>query len=173
MSNISRDELIAHLTRHRNFAGLESDDLQVLLDIAKLERAEAGATIFSKGDPLEGGYVLVAGHIEQAENPYPHRTLHRQSFASGSLFGIGGFIQGWQSRLTCVAIEETTYLFIDRGAFLRQIDAGNGAAFRLVDALLDLYVKEVQAVNQHLDDIYNRPNETLEILRDTADAQNP
>jgi len=168
MTHMSREELTAQLTRHRNFAGLSPADFDALLDIAELRPLRDGETIFKLQEVLEGGYILVAGRIEQTELPWPGRTLRRQFFAPGSLFGLGGFIRGWPSHRDAVALEDSFVLFVDRGAFGRLIEAGSTAAFRVVDALLDLYVQDVQSVNQHLDEIYNRPAETLALLRHHA-----
>lgn len=168
MSHMSREEIVAQLTRNRNFAGVSAADFDALLDIAELRSLAEGEAAFQLGDSLEGGYILVRGRIQQTEEPWPGRTLKRQSFAPGSLFGLGGFIKAWPSHRDAVALEDSVVLFVDRGAFGRLADNGSVAAFHVIDALLDLYVQDVQAVNQQLDEIFNRPNETLGWLRHHA-----
>lgn len=164
----SRATLTAALLRMRLFAGLSEEDLNILLDIAEVRTTPPQEHLFDAGQPLDGGWLLLQGRVEIAEQPWPKRRLHRQVFSPGDLFGLPGFIKGWESRRTAVALEPTSALYLERRAFLRLIDSGSLAAFRIFDALLDLYVQDVQSVNQLLDDIYSRPWETLDLLRKHA-----
>lgn len=161
----SRAVLAANLRRLRLFAGLSDEDLNILLDIAEVRSWPQGDTLFHTGDTLDGGWLLLQGRVEIAERPWPDRRLHRQAFSPGDLFGLGGFVKAWPSRRSATALEPTTALYLERRAFLRLIDLGSLAAFRIFDALLDLYVQDVQGVNQLLDEVYNRPWETLDLLR--------
>lgn len=161
---LPRDQVIAVLAGHRTFAGVDTDAWNAFVDAGELVNFNPGETVYAKGDAHAGGYVLISGRLEITDEPYPGRRLNTQLFSAGSLFADGGFIKRWEHRRTCTAVESTYALRIAPDAFHSLIEARNVVAIRIIDRLLDDFVRDVREANLRLDEVYARPDRTLRRL---------
>ena len=161
---MDRERLIATLAGHRSFCGLDQNSWDAFLSAAELVSFSAGEVIFDKSEDSNFGYVLVSGRLEIIDEPYPSRRLCTQIFSAGSLFCSGGFIKPWPGRRRCMAFEDTQALKISSEDFTQVVESGNAVALCIIDRLLDVFVQDVEAANQRLDEIYGRPDRTLRRL---------
>ena len=164
---MDHDRLIAILSGHRSFAGIDAQTWQHFLEAAAVVSFNPGEVIYDRKAETSAGYLLVQGRLEIIDEPYPERRLCTQIFSAGSLFCEGGFIKEWPARRRCTAIESSTAIKMSSENFTQIVENANTVALRIIDRLLDNFVQEVELANQRLDEIYGRPDRTLRRLLST------
>lgn len=165
MTHPSEREIIRALSASRTFAGLHAEDFVPFLEAAQSQLFGEGEALVSEGDVLSAGYILVSGCVEQTAEHVPGRKLSRQHFASGTIIAGSGLIKDWPQDQSCVSVQQTVALKINRSAFKALLNAGNNVAFRILDELLDVFVAKVNTANQLIDSLYSHPDETLLLLQ--------
>lgn len=165
MTSPPLDEAIQLLGTSRTFAGLTREDLTPFIQSAELREFQPGETVYRSQDRPAYGLILLSGCIEQTEQIVPGQAISRQTYATGSLFSEAGFVKAWQHQHDCVAIEATRALAIERSQFFHLLNSGNNVAFRILEALMNLYVRKVRDANRDLDQLYSQPESTLLLLR--------
>lgn len=165
MIQVTAQDCAVALSKASLFLGLAPEDFTQLLAQGSIERFEPGQIIYAPGDEAPCGFVLIDGRVEMAEGPYPGRRLGSQLFSAGALFSEGGFIRPWKHKRQCTAIEETIALSLTPEALRSRLEASDSAAVRIIDALLDLFVRDLRDANGRLDEIHSRPDRTLRQLR--------
>lgn len=76
----------------------------------------AGQTIFRKGEPAAGMYVVLQGRVEATES-----SLGAAVLSPGDVFGEEGMAKGFRRLTTARAAEESLLLFITEDNFLRLV----------------------------------------------------
>ncbi len=161
----SLEETAALLASTRLFAGIAPESFTGILEAGQVVNLAPGRVIYNRGDEAQCGFVLLSGRVELVETPYPGRRLSSQLFAAGSLFAEKGFVGPWVHKRQCTAVEASSALAITPEALTGRLEQSDAAAMRLIDSLLDVFVRNLRGANQRLDEIFSRPDRTLNQLR--------
>ncbi len=117
---MSLDKDIARLAAVPLFAGMEHDALRLMAFAAERATIEAGAAIFSAGEPAEGGVVVTSGTVEllrPSEGDAAPRTV-----GPGSLLGEHALLAETTRPVTARAQTGVTLLKIPRALFTRVLE---------------------------------------------------
>lgn len=165
MSTPSRDEVTSIVLRNRAFSGLLPGDFTAFLHAGVVRSLAKGDVLYEEGALAEGGFVLLSGRVELRTQPRPGVERASQIYTAGALFGQEGFVKAWPRTETCVAVEDAWILSVSTSAFQKLLEAGDLAAFGVIDALMPHFVQAVRDANQRLQDVHVRPDRTLAALR--------
>ena len=106
------------LARMPLFAGLESESLEELKQVAQPRRTSAEEIVVRQGEPGDWVYLIVSGQLEvTVEDGGGRRTL--ATMTSGELFGEISAVDGQPRSATVTALAPSDLLAIDRFSFLR------------------------------------------------------
>jgi CRP-like cAMP-binding protein len=171
MQELSRDEVVGVLLRHRAFSGLMPGDLRGLLEASALSSFAQGEVIYEHGEPGQEGFLLLSGRVELRTVTGPGQESASQIYTAGALFGQEGLIKAWPRAERCVAAEEVLALRLSGAAFRGLLEAGDPASFRITEQLLGFLVEAVREANRRFQDLHVRPDRTLRLLRGLVEAQ--
>jgi len=110
---------MALLSRVRVFAGMDRDALRLLAFSAEQRHLRAGATLFRKGEPSDGGFVVAKGAIALVDDD---ARAADAVVGPGTLIGEVALITPTRRPATAVAREPTTLLRISRAMFRRTLE---------------------------------------------------
>lgn len=97
---------------------LNSDLLQSLRGLKSAQRFPKGVMLFQEGFPAAGVYMVESGEVRiQLSGGQRQRQLLEVA-GSGAILGLSECMAGEKYRITTVAGEETTAVFIPREEFL-------------------------------------------------------
>jgi sulfate permease, SulP family len=139
------------LARAGIFRGLEGADLAVVRSFMEERRLAHGETLFAKGDPVDGLYIISAGQIGISVED-AHGVRHRiAAFTPGTMIGEIAFVEGGDRSAQAVA-EEELVLWLLKREHLPDIEAANP---KIVHILFANIAREIAA----------RLRNTTEVLR--------
>ena len=115
---MSLDSDIRILARVKLFEGFESEQLRLLAFGADTHVIEEGETLFTKGQPSDGGYVVVEGRIDLASGATDNVT---KQYGPGSLLGEMALITETEYGATAEAQRQSQVLKISRALFRRML----------------------------------------------------
>ena len=127
--------LIHLLRRVPLFSGLEAEDLESLLAIARERRHARRARVFAEGEEAQGFYVVVSGRVKlyklspEGKEQILHLTGPGQAFAEAALFAGGGY------PATAECLSAARLLFFPRGAFLALLGTRPQLALNIIAGL--------------------------------------
>lgn len=97
---------------------LSPDLLQALRGIKSVRSFPKGATLFQRGAPVTGVYLVETGHVRVLlPTPQSQKQL-LEVVGPGTMLGLSESMSGEKCRITAEAGEQTTAAFIPRGEFL-------------------------------------------------------
>lgn len=159
---------IEALRRQEWFDSLDDEELQPLLEVADPRKLMTGDALWSRGDRPEAAYVLVEGRIETRRTVQPDGRQTEQITRAGSLLGLSALVSDWTHDTSAYPMERTDVLRLERTAFEEMFEARRPVAFRLVDAMTERLVEEIQDANRRMQEVFGQPGETLRTLRRRA-----
>ena len=115
---MSLDSDIRVLARVKLFDGFESEHLRLLAFGADSHTVEEGETLFTKGQPSDGGYVIVEGRIDLTSGA--NDSVVKQ-YGPGSLLGEMALITETEYGATAEARRQSQVLKISRALFRRML----------------------------------------------------
>ena len=130
------------------FAALPPNQLGELAQLVRRRSYQRGATIFHKGDPGTGLYLLTTGRVKVL---VPSETGEEALLAvleSGDRFGELALFDGLPRSATVVAVEATEVLQLDRDDFLGFVEGHPEVA----SALLGVLSRRLRATDELLED---------------------
>jgi len=113
MDALSQNKAINILRKIPLFAGLESQDYQLLLGICKIGRYHVGNVVFRENEPSTAMYVQLSGETELESNS--NGNVYRMG--PGDLFGEIGVISHAQRTATATISQDATLLELDKDKF--------------------------------------------------------
>ena len=128
---------LAALAQAPLFASLPRKQQRMLAFSARWIEVPAGSTVFRKGDPPDGAFLLYEGRAQLIARNTAGKEEFRVDPEPGTLLGELGLIRNDPRRLDMVAVTDLTLLRIDAADFLSLIESDAGTAFRLIRVLMD------------------------------------
>ena len=133
------------------FRGLEGPDLAVVRGFMQERHLAHGATLFVKGDPVDGLYIINAGQIGISIEDALGVRRRIAAFTPGTMIGEIAFVEGGDRSAQAVA-EEESVLWLLKREDLPAIEAANP---KIVHILFANIAREIAA----------RLRSTTEVLR--------
>lgn len=134
---------MALLSRVSVLAGMDRDALRLLAFAAEHRQLRTGDTLFRKGEPSDGGYVIVKGAIAMVEDD---AMTADAVVGPGTLIGEVALITETKRPATAIAREPTTVLRLSRAMFRRTLEEYPELAQRLAADLR----QRVKAISKDL-----------------------
>ena len=113
---MSLDSDIQVLSRVKLFEGFESEQLRLLAFGADAQVLEEGETLYTKGEPSDGGYVVVEGRMDLISGANDGTV---KQYGPGSLLGELALITETEYAATAVAQRQSQVLRVSRALFRR------------------------------------------------------
>jgi len=113
---MSLDSDIEILSRVKLFEGFEPEHLRLLAFGADAQVVEEGQTLYAKGEPSEGGYVIVEGRMDLVSGA--NDSVVKQ-YGPGSLLGELALVTETEYAATAKAQRQSQVLKISRALFRR------------------------------------------------------
>ena len=133
------------------FRGLEGPDLAVVRGFMEERHLAHGETLFAKGDPVDGLYIINAGQIGISVEDALGVRRRIAAFTPGTMIGEIAFVEGGDRSAQAVA-EEESVLWLLKREDLPEIEAANP---KIVHILFANIAREIAA----------RLRSTTEVLR--------
>lgn len=147
------------------FEDFEDDELRLLVDACEKKRLAPREALWAVGAQSDQAYFLIDGKIEETRRLPPDSQRVEQIDDPGTMLALSHLVKDWEHQSAATAIERTELLRLDRATFEEMFDAGETAAYRLVDQLAEQLVKEMRDANRRLHEVFGSPAETLRMLR--------
>jgi len=126
------------------FAGVSDATLERLIGIAVSETFEAGATLYSIGDPAEDIYVLESGRVNFVIGREDRTTAAGFALRKGEVFGWNALLEQYPHRIaTATCLETSTLLRINGGKMLQVLESDPASGFlvmRRLSSLINRYL---------------------------------
>lgn len=120
------------------FRDLGPDELEVLSQQVVRRRYGRNEIIFSQGDPGDGLYVVIEGHVSiSRQNPGGDELIYGL-YEPGEYFGELALFDGEPRSATAIAIESSSALFLSRAAFRSFIAAHPAALMTSLEVLVGM-----------------------------------
>lgn len=130
---------------HRMPSNLGFDLLSALRELKPARSFPKGATLFQRGDPGEGIYLIDTGEVRVFLGGGRKQRQLLELAGPGSVLGLNECMASQNHRITAVANDETMAIFVPREEFLEFLqDRGN---FRL---------QVISALSEGLHDLYHK-----------------
>ena len=111
----SKRELLAG---HPLFAGLEAEDIDRLVDYARIDQYAKGAIVFTSGDPGSGLFAVVSGAVRISGLTSEGKEVIHNVIHPGELFGEIALLDGRRRTANAVAMTSCDLLVLDRKDFI-------------------------------------------------------
>lgn len=142
------------------FDRLDTDERVALEAAGALVIVEAGQPVYRSGDASTGAFVLLEGRVELSDATMS--TLRgRETFqlsVPGTLLSKGALLDPTTHRRACVAVERTTLLHLERGAFQGAFLRAAPFARALIDHIVALTSAEVRELNAAIHTLLSEPS---------------
>lgn len=126
------------------FAGVPDATLERIMGIAKSEAFEAGATLYSVGDPADDLYVLESGRINFAIGREGRTAPAGFALRKGEVFGWNALLEQYPQRIAAATcLEKSSVLKINGKEMLRVLESDPAAGFvvmRRLSSLINRYL---------------------------------
>lgn len=147
------------------FDSFELEELERLIYACEPRNLAPREALWATGMTGDAAYILVEGRIEVNRRVPPEDKVVEQIDDVGAMMGLSYLVKPWEHESAATALESTELLCLRRQAFREMLDAGQIAAYKLVDHLAEHLVQEMREANERLHDVFGNPAETLRMLR--------
>jgi len=138
------------------FEGLPVNEQHELAGISVEKKFKRGQTVFSEGDPGNGFYVVASGKVKIFKLSVDGKEQILHIFGPGEPFGEVPVFEGRRFPAHAIALEESSFVFFPRTAFIELIGNNPSLALNMLAVLSrrlrrfaalvdDLSLKEVPA----------------------------
>jgi CRP-like cAMP-binding protein len=117
------------------FRELTDDELAVLARQATVRRHDRQTIIFSQGDPGDGLYLLLDGHVGISRQNVDGNELLLSVHERGEYFGELALFDSEPRSATAVAIDDCTLLFLSKAGFRAFLSDHPAALFTCLEVL--------------------------------------
>ena len=106
------------LAGHPLFAGLEADDIDRLVDYARIDHFAKGAVVFMSGDPGSGLFAVVSGAVKISGQTSEGKEIIHNVIHPGEVFGEIALLDGRRRTANATAMTSCDLLVLDRKDFI-------------------------------------------------------
>jgi len=104
------------------FRKLSPDDRERVGACSQLRHYPRGALIFSEGEPARTFFMVTSGRVKVFKMTPTGKDVILEIFGVGDPIGAVAVYEGWPFPASAVALEDTTCLLIERGAFFTLLE---------------------------------------------------
>ena len=139
-------EFLMNVMLFENFA---SEEIRQVVSLCRITTLARGAQIFSKGDPSESLYVVLAGDVEVVLPELPVEESSVVKLNPGGVFGESTFFSETSHTMSAsCASDSTTLLLLSRVAFNEIFETNSVVALRLVNNVARILAARLQETDQ-------------------------
>lgn len=147
------------------FEDFEPEELTTLIAACERKILAPREALWAVGTPGDAAYFLVDGRIEKTLRLPPDGKRVDQIESPGAMLALSHLVKEWEHESMATSVERSQLLRLRRTDFKQLFDAGESAAYRLVDQLAEQLVREMRDANRRLHEVFGNPAETLRTLR--------
>jgi CRP-like cAMP-binding protein len=130
-------EKAAALQRTPLFAAVTGPDLERLASMARPSAFPVGTTIFAKGDPANGLYVVERGRVKISTTSVQGRELVLNILGTGAAFGEIALLDGGERTADASACEPARLLLLETAGLIAFLESRPDVMRRMLVALTD------------------------------------
>ncbi len=135
MTTLSLDRKKELLKGHFLLRHLRDWDLERLARHSRILNAKAGTVIFKKHDPGDSMIVIISGRVMIGSKSAEGREILFNIMSTGEVFGEIAFLDEESRSADAKALEDTTYLVLERRYFLPFLEENPKVAVELMIVL--------------------------------------
>lgn len=144
------------------FSALSDPEFARLLRSTKRRTFSARECVLSAGEPPDGLYIVIAGHVRLVHQDQEGRALIAEIYGPGDMFGEMGLLDATAYPVSVIAAEECGVAFIPREAAIECLESNVAAAMSMLRLSLDRLRKaHRQMANLALTKVYSRVAQVL------------
>lgn len=132
-----------------NFTPQELDDLG---DLVEAQVLAPGDRLFTVGDAPQACFFVFEGQVRTVIDR-DSETLELAALGAGDVVGQVALLDGEPHSASAEAVGKATVLRIDRGKFDAQFAEGTAVAYKLLDVLSRVLVRQMRSANELLSSI--------------------
>jgi sulfate permease, SulP family len=119
------------LTKAAIFRGISGPDLELVRSFMVSRQLRQGESLFSKGDPVDGLYIIDSGQVGIRIEDARGVTRRIAAFTPGTMIGEIAFVEGGDRSAQAIA-EEESVLWLLKREFLADIERTNPEVMRIL-----------------------------------------
>lgn len=138
--NIARPQTTskaAILQKYRLFASLPTEVVERLASYCRLQSVAKGETLFQSGDPGRSLIIVVTGLVNVLALSSEGKEIILNVIGAGEPVGEIALLDGRPRTATCVAMEDSEILVLERRDFVPVLEQSNVLARHLIEVLCD------------------------------------
>ncbi len=146
------------------FRALTPIEMDEIVRIARLVKAEAGKVIVKEGEAGRGMYVIVHGRAQARLRLFQGDDTFLATFQKGDVLGELSLIDGQPTSATVTAVDDCILYFLERTAFIELRDKLRPAAFKVLRAIAPMICDRLRGINARMEDMFSEPERHLRIM---------
>jgi CRP-like cAMP-binding protein len=158
------------LRKHPIFADLEPEAFEQLCRYAKHSTLKRGATLFSKGDPGNSLYAVIAGTVKMSISSPDGRNAILNIIGPGEIFGEIALLDGRERSADAIANSNCELFVIDRREFIPFVKGQPSLAMKFIELLCERLRRTSDQVEQII--LQNLPGRLASALLRLSEKQN-
>jgi CRP/FNR family transcriptional regulator, cyclic AMP receptor protein len=151
------ESLYRILAQQAVFAGLASEQLQLIAGCTRNVRFAQGSYLLREGDAAQTFYVLREGRVALETHGGPHGQLIIETIEPGEVLGWSWLFPPYHWQFTGRALSPVRALAVDGSCLRGKCDADHDLGYQLVQRFAHIIVRRLQATRVQLLDLYGTP----------------
>jgi CRP-like cAMP-binding protein len=151
---MSRQTLLATLSKTRFLQGVAEQDLDCLAGISRLEEYEEGEALFTEGDPVDSVFLVISGQVALEVNGSGVSPQHLLHVGPGDSLGWSALMRRQQRVSTAKANTETRVFRIDGEKLLALCDEHPRFGYQIMRATAAALAERLHAMRLRFLDVY-------------------
>jgi len=146
------DRILKLLSHTALFRGLSPEELARIAEGSRELRADRGRTLFQRGDPVTGFYIVVFGQLKLSVTTPGGAEKVIEILGPGFSFGEAVMFMDRPYLVTATALADSLLLHVGREALFAELDRDPRLARRMLAGLsqrLHMMVRDMEAVSLH------------------------
>jgi CRP-like cAMP-binding protein len=145
-------------------ADLSTQELQDLLQAARIRIYRQAQTLFREGDEADGMYILLAGQVKVEKRLEQGDSIVLSKLNPGDVFGEMALIEQKPRSASVRAVGQATVFFVDSLAFETMRRQFHPAAMKILRQLCLVLVQRVRRLDAILAEFFDNPEKSLEFM---------
>lgn len=146
------------------FRALTPNEMDEIVKISRLVKAESGKVIVQEGEEGRGMFVIVRGRAQARLQLYQGDDTHLAMLVAGDVIGELSLIDGQPTSATVTALEDCVLYFVERAAFSALRDALRPAAFKVLRGIAPIICERLRVINSRMEDMFSEPEHHLRAM---------
>ncbi|MGE0708862.1 MAG: Crp/Fnr family transcriptional regulator [Planctomycetota bacterium] len=148
---MSDDDHKSLLKHSQVFDGLEDDELERVLALAKLQRFSEGQVIVEEDQQARTCYFLTQGRVDiEIRSPFGSRSQRIATIKRGEVFGELSLVDGFLRSATARAVDEVEALAFDNQELEGLMDADPRIGYRIMRNVANVLSSRMRTTNMRL-----------------------